>query len=114
MKFGMVGDCWQPLIPKGQALEEVFGRLCVGSSHTSSSALAPLGSFLARSPCPSQIQGTKQHEMTELYLFALRVSGQCWGHTAGHGQEQPQLILSIVHIVHCSWNTAPFITAYFC
>lgn len=35
--------------------------------------------------------------MTELYLFALRAPGQCWGHTAGHGQEQPQLILSIVH-----------------
>lgn len=46
MKFGMVGNSWQPLIPQGQALEEVFGRLRVGSSPTSCSAFAPLSLVL--------------------------------------------------------------------
>lgn len=87
MKFGMVGDCWQPLVPKGQALEEAYLAGCVWGAHTHLPLLLHLlfGSSLPNSsPCISQIQSTKQHKIPLISTcLPSEPPGQCWGPLCG-------------------------------
>lgn len=106
----------------------VFGRLCVGSSHTSSSAFAPLSlvPFLPIGalvfPKIKALNSIKCHWTVPVCPQSPQGSAgdpgvaQTWPRAHSRSGPGAATVNSehCPHTVHCSWNRAPFITAHFC